>query len=476
MADNNTNTTEKQLSLGLVITVVLDVVKRWRLLVAMAMITAMIAFVVTDFTYRPSYQATTTFVATSANTNSTTFSNLNAASTAASLFTEVLNSYVLRQVVLQEAGLSHFDGNITAAVADGTNILTMTVQGSDPRSVFLVSKAIIEQHHLVSSAVMSDTILEVLKAPTVPMHPVNTPNVKEIVGRTALLTCCAVAALIAVISIMADKVRSKEEADAKLSCYVLGELYHERKYKTLKSWLSKRKKSILITNPLTGFMYTESVNKLASRIDRRRPKEAKVIMVTSFLENEGKSTVSVNLALALAKKGKSVLLIDADLRKPACIRILGSTIQATSILDVLQEKMKLHECVRHMKKSGLDVLPGGKNLKMTMNLVNSPAMQKMLKEAAQKYDLVIVDTPPMALAPDSEVISAYADAAVLVVRQNVANANDINDAASILSRNTNLLGCVLNNVHGSGDFAPAFHYGSYGDYGRYGQYGNSHRE
>lgn len=482
MRDNNVNIAEKRLSLGLVITVVLDVVKRWRVLVSTALIAAMLAFVIADLSYQPVYQTTTTFVAASANTNSTTFSNMSAAGSAASLFTEVLNSSVLRQVVLAGTNLSSFDGSITAQVSGDTNILTMTVKGSDPRTVYLVSKAIIERHYLVTDTVMNGTVLEVLKAPSVPVGPANMLSMKRVVVQTAFLACAGMAAIIAAMSVMADTVRSKEEADAKLGCYVLGELYHERKFKTLKSWIFKRKKSIIITNPLTSFLYTESVNRLASRVSKRRNKGERIVMVTSFMENEGKTTVSVNLALALAKKGKNVLLIDCDLRKPACARALGGTIQSGSILDVLHGKMKLNDCIRHLKTSGLDFLPGGKNLKMTLNLVNSPAMEKLMKEVAQQYDIVILDTPPMAVAPDSEVMSSYADAAVLVARQNAATAGDLNDAASILSKNTHLLGCVLNNVHGSGDFAPVFRYGGYGDYGKngrygpYGQYGNRNGE
>lgn len=471
MRENDTNITEKQLSLGLVITVALDVVKRWRLLVATALITAMLAFVVTDITYRPAYQTTTTFVVTSANTSSTAYTNISVASSAATLFTELLNSDVLRQIVLAQSGISSFDGSITAAVSGDTNLLTMTVKGSDPRTVYLVSKAIVEQHHVVSANVMNNTIMEVLKAPTIPTGPVNTPNVKRTVVRAGFVAAGATAVLVAALSVLSDTVRSKEEADAKLSCHVLGELYHERKYKTLRSFLKRKKKSILITNPLTSFLYTESVNKLASRVDKRRHHGERVVMVTSFLENEGKSTVAVNLAMALAKKGKKVLLIDCDMRKPACGKILGATRQTAGILEVLQGRAQLSECLWHMKKIDLDILPGGKKSKMTMNLLSSQAMTDMLAEVRKSYELVILDTPPMALAPDAECISGYADAAVLVVRQNAATAGDLNDAVAILNKNTHLLGCVLNNVHGSGDFAPVFNYGGYGNYGKYGKYG-----
>lgn len=482
MNESNTNTAINQLSLGLIITVIQDVLKRWRIIVAASLIAAMIAFVFTDLTYRPQYQTMTTFVVSSANTSSTPYSNLSAANTTASVFTQVLNSSLLRQKVAQEVGLTEFDGTITAEVAGDTNILTMIVTGSDPRSVFLMSNAIIHHHHLVSGNILRGTILEVLKEPVVPTYPVNPPATGALAKKAALLSAAGVAVLLAVMAVMADKIHSREEADIKLGCHVLGELYHERKCKTLKAWLSGKKKSILITNPLTSFVYTESVHKLSSRIDKRRHNGEHVIMITSLLENEGKSTVAVNLALSMARKGKKTLLVDCDLRKPACSKILGGSKESAGVIDVLWGRAPLHDCVKHLKNSGLDLLPGKKSLKAATNLVNSPAMGRLLKEAAKSYDIVIVDTPPMALAPDAECICEFADAALLVVRQNAATANDLNDAAALLGKSTHLLGCVLNNVYGSGNFSPVFRYGSYGKYdkydkyGRYGKYGYGSRE
>mgnify|MGYP003311787811 CR=1 FL=1 len=108
-------------------------------------------------------------------------------------------------------------------------------------------------------------------------------NVRNKKRKDPMVGLIIVAVLMAALSVMADKVRSREEADAKLSCRVLGALYHESKHKMLKSWFSKKKESILITHPLTSFMYSESVHKLASRIDRHRHKGEHVIMVTLML-------------------------------------------------------------------------------------------------------------------------------------------------------------------------------------------------
>lgn len=477
MNETNTNTSNEPLSVGMVIAVIQDVLKRLPLILSVTLVAAMLAFVVTDFSYKPQYRTITTFVASAGGTSTTTYSNLNTANNLASVFTEVLNSSLLKQKVLEEAEVSVFDGTIEAKSIEDTNLLTMTVTGSDPSTVFRVSKAIIEHHHIVSDEVLGNSILEVLQNPIVPSKAINSPDVKGNMIKAAVVAVAAVTALLAVLSYMSDKVRSREEADNKLSCHVLGELYHERKNKTLKDWFSRKKKSILLSDPLTSFVYTEAVHKLSSRVDRHRHKGEHVIMVTSLLENEGKSTVAVNLALSMVKRGRKVLLIDCDLRKPACHLILGQNNKTEGVAEILHGQVSVKDCVQVLEHNGLHLLTSKKSLRTATNLVNSPAMKAMLQEAADLYDIVIVDTPPMSMAPDAECISEFADAALLVVRQNEAKVNDLEDAVSILDKaDCHLLGCVLNNVFGTNHFAPAFSYGAYGygkysKYGKYGKYG-----
>ena len=474
MNETNTNTANEVLPLGVMIAVCQDVLKRWYLILAAALIAAMGTFMLVDSSYEPQYKTTTTFVATSGGTNTTTYSNLSTASNMASIFTEVLNSSILKQKVLEEVGIAEFNGTIKAAVIDSTNLLTMSVTGDDPRTVFQVSNAIIKHHHIVSDEVLGSNILEVLQNPVVPTRPIQANNVFRRVIQAFILAAVAVCGMLGALSYLSDKVRSKQEADSKLSCYVLGELHHERKRKTWKDMFSSGKKSILITDPLTSFVYTESIHKLSSRVDKRRHKGEHVVMVTSLLENEGKSTVAVNLALSMAKKDKKVLLIDADMRKPACHLILGTSNKVAGLADVLHGHASLEESVQLLEGSGLQLMTTKRSQSTAANLLNSSAMEKLLEATSAEYDFVVVDTPPMSMAPDAECISEFADASLLVVRQNQALVNDLEEAVAMLDKSkSHLLGCVLNNVYGSNHFAPAFSYGAYGygKYGRYGKYG-----
>lgn len=472
MNEENTTAAEEQVSLALIVSVVQDVLRRWYVIAAVALIAAMAAFVYTDLTYTPRYTTSTTFVATAGGTSTTTYQNLAAASNLASVFGEVLNSSLLRGKVLEATGLGWFDGTITATANADTNLLTMTVSGSDPRSVFMMTRGIIDHHDIVTEQVLGSTVLEVLREPTVPVNPSNPLDVSGRVVKAAVFAAAAVAVLLAVLSYRADKIRSRSEADSKLSCRVLGELYHERKNRTMRDYVNRKKRGILITDPITSFSYTEAVSKLASRVRRHLRRGERVMMVTSLLENEGKSTVAVNLALALVRKGKKVLLIDCDLRKPACGLILNVPQGNQGIAEVLQGKAALEDCVLQPKNTGLYLLPGRKSLRTATDLVSSPAMEALLRLAAANFDYVVVDTPPMSLAPDAECLSELVQASLLVVRQNEAYAPELNDAIAILDKaRAHLLGCALNNVRGSGSFAPAFSYGSYGSYGRYGKFG-----
>ena len=467
---------EEVIPVGTIISVARDVLRRWYIIAAAALIMAMAAYIYADVSYVPQYSTTTTFVVTSGSTFATTYQNLTATTETAGLFTEIINSSLLRKKVTEQTGITGFDGTISAVAVPETNLLNMTVSGSDPRTVFLVTRAVIDNHTVVSSEVLGDTVLQVLREPVIPGGPSNIKGTSRLMKLALTAGAAATAAYLAARDWMADKVRSRTEADRKLRCRMLGELYHERKHRKLADYLRRKKTGILISNPLTSFIYAEAIHKLSGRIDKLRRKGERVVMISSFLENEGKSTVAVNLALSWAAKGRNVLLLDCDLRKPSCHRILEMP-ESNGMVRLLRGEAQLDELAVQVPGSTLKTVCGGRAIRNASTLLTSPYTKKVLREAAAKYDLVIVDTPPMGLTPDAECISEFVHCAVLVARQNAAAAEDLNRAVQILEKSeVHMLGCVLNNVYGAGYFAPAFHsgvygYGKYGKYGRYGKYG-----
>lgn len=458
------------------IVLVLDVARRWLLILLAALTVGIGAYIVTDACYEPVYQARTTFVVTSRSSASSVYSNLTSTTGLASVFTEVLNSSLLRKAILAEIGSSSFDGSINAAVIPETNLLTVTVTASDPRTAFLVAQAVIDHHDTVTYQVVDGIALEVLQYPTVPTAPTNRANAMDQLKDMAVLAALGMAALVAALSFVRNAVRSSEEARNKLDCNCLGEIPHENKYKTLGARIRNRKTSILITNPTTSFRFVETVRKLRRRVEQRM-RGGKVLMVTSLLENEGKSTVAVNLALALAQKHEKVLLIDCDLRKPACHTLLEQTQIPHAVRDVLAGKAAPGDAVLRDSRSGLSLLLEKQGSSSAGDLLSSHGMQSLLAWTRQEYNYVVLDLPPMTAGPDAESVTESADACLLVVRQNAALVPALNKAIATLEHGkAKLLGCVLNNVRStrlsSGQGTGYGSYGKYGHYGRYGHYGH----
>ena len=454
------------------VVLVLDVVKRWVAILAVALTVGVGAFILADATFQPTYQTTTTFVVTNRGSSTTVYSNLTSAESVTAVFTELLNSSILRKTIVQEMGVPSFSGTISTAAVPNTNLIRMTVTASDPRTAFLAAQTIIDHHEKITYQVVNGVVMEVLQYPSVPMAPANSSNAMSHMKKLGVVAAVAAAAILGLMSFLHDTVRSGKEAREKLDCSYLGEIPHENKYKTFFARLRREKTSILISNPTTSFRYVETIRKLRRRVEQHMGAE-KVLMVTSLLENEGKSTVAVNLALAMAQKKKKVLLIDCDLRKPACHAVLEQKKFTSGIKEVLQGKASLSDSVLRYKKTSMYMLLGHKGDRNTGDLIASERMEALLNWARENYDSVILDLPPMAAASDAEGMTALADACLLVVRQNMANAAAINrSAAALESGRATLLGCVLNNVFAtrltSGQGSRYGHYGHYGHYGSYG--------
>ena len=453
------------------IVLIQDVWKRWLIVLLVAVLIGIGTYIITDLRYEPVYQTNTTFVVTTRGSSSTVYTNLTSTTKLAAVFTDLLNSSIMKKTIMQELGMPSFEGTITTEVIPDTNLITMRVTASDPWTAFVVAQSIIDHHETITYRVVDGIALEVLQTPLMPMRAANSSNPMRQMKRMAGWAAIATIALIMFFSFFRSAVRSAKEARKRLDCRFLGELPHERKHKTLKSWLKKRKTSILITNPLTGFRFVESIRKLRQRVEMHMH-GGKVLMVTSLLENEGKSTVAVNLALAMAQKGKRVLLIDSDTRKPACHAILEERKFPYGLRDVLKEKASLSDALIRYKNSSMFMLLEAKGNNKSGDLIVSQRMEALLAWARREFDVVVMDMPPVSVASDAESMKELADSCLLVVRQNAAVAEALNKAIAALDGGkAKLIGCVLNNVYSTRLTSGQNYSYGYGRYNKYRYYG-----
>jgi succinoglycan biosynthesis transport protein ExoP len=191
----------------------------------------------------------------------------------------------------------------------------------------------------------------------------------------------------------------------------------------------------------------------------------KVILITSALPQEGKTTTSINTAIVLAQKGTRVLLIDADLRRPSIHKTLGMG-PKTGLSNVLTGNATLQQAVvRSSILPTLFVLTAGTPPPNPAELLASSNMRDILAELREQYDHIIVDTPPTLSVTDAVVMSTRADAVVLVIRSGQTTKQALRRARDLLLQvNARVAGVLLNAV----DLTSPDYYYYYEYQGKYG--------
>lgn len=186
------------------------------------------------------------------------------------------------------------------------------------------------------------------------------------------------------------------------------------------------------------------------------------IVVTSSKPDEGKSTVIQNLAISMALTNVKVLLIDADLRKPTIYKYfnIGNNSGLTNILMNQAEEEKIVHMIPEVPD--LHVMTSGPIPPNPSELLSSQRMAHFLERITEKYDLVLVDSPPVGVVTDAAILSTMVDGTLLVCRQEETNINELVQAKENLEKvNANILGVVLNSVKRTGkkyDYQ-YYHYG-----------------
>jgi capsular exopolysaccharide synthesis family protein len=166
-------------------------------------------------------------------------------------------------------------------------------------------------------------------------------------------------------------------------------------------------------------------------------------VVTSAQPREGKTTVSINFSLSLARLGRRVLLVDADLRRPSVHRVFGLKGRG-GLGKALRAGDGWQRYVRRDCAPGLDVLPAGAPVAGASELLSSPAMAALLEAAEAEYDFVVVDAPALLInAADARILAAVADGVLLVARSGATPRETLVRA---LRQVPNVAGVVLNDL------------------------------
>lgn len=445
-----------------------DVIKNiWVIL--LAAVTAWLAVTgVEGLLYVPEYTATATLAVSARGNNSNAYSSLTLTNQMAGIFSEVFDSNVLRERIAEDLGQEDIEGEISSAIIEETNLITLSVTSVNPRQAYLIIQSAIENYDSVSDYLFSNAVLRMVQEPTVPVAPSNVLNLSRIrklgmLGAAGLAGC-----LIVLVSVLRFTVKTRAGARRNLDGRVLEIIPYESKNKTLKGLFGKKHRSLLISSALVSSGYVESNRKLSTSLDHRmRRKKQKVIMISSVAENEGKSSIAANLALALAEKGRKVLLIDTDLKKPAQYKIFDRPENTEhNLTDYLEGKVALNQVMFYEKKYGIYRAFQKSGVHNSVKYLDSDNMRRLLNSGRKIMDYIILDSSPMSLASDAELLMKMTDTVLMVVRQDWTDVRAVNDTVdNIRQAGADFAGFALNAFHREQFFGVSHEYRYYGYHG-----------
>ena len=170
----------------------------------------------------------------------------------------------------------------------------------------------------------------------------------------------------------------------------------------------------------------------------------KVLACTSPSSGEGKSTTIANLAVTFAQQGQKVLLIDADLRKPTIHHIMEVS-NHIGLTTVMTRKTTVKEAISATKIQNLSLLPSGPLPPNPSELLGSKMMKSLIEGLAQRYDLILFDTPPVLIVTDAQVLGNRCDGVILVLKKGQTEKKSLVRAKERLDRTqANVIGAILN--------------------------------
>lgn len=278
-------------------------------------------------------------------------------------------------------------------------------------------------------------VLESAKRPGAPIAPRTGRNL----GVAAVLGLCLALFLAYLVEYFDRSLGTAEEVGRALGLATLG---------VVGSFGRKRSDSLAVEagGSLGEAFRTVRTNLRFSHVDLRR----RVVLVTSTGPEEGKSTVVANLGASLAQSGRRTLVIDTDLRRPSLHRTLGAP-RSRGLADILAGDAAPDAAIRATRIAGLDVLPCGTVPANPAELIESARLQELLRGLRERYEYVILDSPPAGGLVDASLLSALADGVVFVIEPGRFDWRAIRGTLRQLERaGARIYGAVLNKAEADG--------------------------
>lgn len=477
---NNNGSSSKGFELNIVRFLV-ELSKRLWIGVIIALILGIIGGVVAKFTREKTYSSNITFIVNTVSEGQfAASSDVTAQINMSQTFQNILESRTLKLAVREASDEKYTYGmineSIVVSVIPNTNIIELNVTTENPEASFEIASKIVEVYGDIVERVYPTARLMICDKPVKASSPDARYSSVAIAIIAAFVGMAGFCIVELVMFIAKDTVKTSDELNEKLNVPILGSVQLvENKNKT--------QKGLLIVDRKTGFSFIETYKAIRTKIENNAARTGnKVYLVTSACENEGKTTVSANIALSLAENGKRVLLIDADLRKPSVAKILALPKTDVGFIDVIKGEAELGSAIKLIQSFNLYILTDQNTTNTPSELLSRKITEDIINGLRDDFDYIIIDTAPASVVTDAVIIAGFADAAIMVVREDYSPFSRIREAVEDIDQNgAEIVGCVFNAASNSairtrryGKYK-RYGYGKYGKYG-YGKYGYGYGE
>ncbi len=409
----------------------------------------------------PSYRASTeVFISTQASDTSSdlvqgnafTLSRVNTYARLAS--SEEVLDRVVEQLDLEVPARELIE-QIRAVPVPGTAILEISATSSDAEFAAALANATAANladsvAELESDGTSSPIRLATIVSASVPPVPESPrPLLQAILG--GMLMAIAALAFVVARDLLDTRIRTERDIKAVTAAPLLASVHFDAK--------STKRPLVVHDDPLSPqseVFRTLRTNLNFLKVDGNR----RLFAITSSIPGEGKTTTVANLALAIAGSGQSVLLIDADLRKPKLAEYMNLN-GAVGLTDVLIERSGLDDAVQRWGSTGLYVLPAGHVPPNPSELLGSQAMHSLLAELRSEFDWVVLDAPPLLPVTDAVVLAQHGAEVLLVAAANRVNAPQLKRSLEMLETADASLGGLIMTM-ARPDQSEAYRYAAYG--------------
>ena len=421
--------------------------KLWILVVLLALLFGAKDYFSTKISYTPMYECQCLFSVGSSHSSddifagSTFYSDTDAAQTMVKTFPTLLSTEFMQDLIISQLEDGYINGSISSSSIEGTNLVQLKVTSSDPQDAYDILHAVLVAYPKAAVYLVSYPDIQIRQDPTVPTQPVNQYTVQRS-WRSGVVKGIILGLLILLaLTMLNQTVANPKELTKIVNLPIVAKL---PRVSVRKRRNAPQKLITQESNPVLA----EALRSLRAKVRKQADQSGKIILLTSTVPGEGKTTVSCNLALSLAAEGHRVVLVDADLRKQTILKLFApKEVGGKGLLYCLHNpQAPLTDVIRHLPESNLHYISGGSTQKRHYT-IDSKAMSRLLLRLSEEYDYVVLDTPPCGVVSDTRMLCRHANCIYYVVKIDGAHRMLISDSiASLHQQGISLDGIIVNGI------------------------------